>query len=40
VVAALEAEGESIINDIYHIERGYQKFSENLKRLGANVEEL
>jgi UDP-N-acetylglucosamine 1-carboxyvinyltransferase len=40
VVATLEAEGESIINDIYHIERGYQKFSENLKRLGANVEEL
>lgn len=40
VVAALNAEGESIINDIYHIERGYQSFAPTLKLLGANIEEL
>ncbi len=40
VVAALNAEGQSIINDIYHIERGYQSFAENLKILGADIEEL
>ena len=33
--AALSAEGESEIKDIYHIERGYQDFDKNLKSLGA-----
>ncbi|MBE6739210.1 MAG: UDP-N-acetylglucosamine 1-carboxyvinyltransferase [Ruminococcaceae bacterium] len=40
VIAALNAEGESVVNDIYHIERGYQSFALNLKKLGVDIEEL
>ncbi len=39
VVASLNAEGETAINDIFHIERGYQSFAKNLKSLGADIEE-
>lgn len=30
VLAALVAEDETIVSDIYHIERGYEDFMENL----------
>ena len=40
VVAALNAKGETFINDIHHIERGYQSFARNLKLLGADIKEL
>jgi len=35
--AALAAQGQSRIKDIYHIERGYQDFETTLKALGANI---
>lgn len=37
VLAGLIAEGETEIQDIYHIERGYSKFIEKLCSLGANI---
>jgi UDP-N-acetylglucosamine 1-carboxyvinyltransferase len=37
VVAALAAEGETIIHRIYHLDRGYEKIEEKLPSLGANV---
>ena len=37
VLAALLAEGETEIRDIYHIERGYSNFIEKLRSLGANI---
>jgi UDP-N-acetylglucosamine 1-carboxyvinyltransferase len=37
VVAALAAEGETIIHRIYHLDRGYEKIEEKLPGLGANV---
>ncbi len=37
VMAALVAEGESLIYDVYHIDRGYEKFEEKLNSLGASV---
>ncbi len=37
VAAALGAEGQSIINNIEMIERGYEKIEERLKSLGANI---
>jgi UDP-N-acetylglucosamine 1-carboxyvinyltransferase len=40
VVAALSAEGESIIHRIYHLDRGYEKLEEKLKDLGANIERI
>ena len=37
VIAALAAEGETKISDIYHIDRGCENFEENLRRLGAVI---
>ncbi|MEO0287275.1 MAG: UDP-N-acetylglucosamine 1-carboxyvinyltransferase, partial [candidate division WOR-3 bacterium] len=37
VIAALSAEGESIVEGIEHIKRGYKNFHEKLKKLGANI---
>ncbi len=37
VVAALRAEGETIISDADHIDRGYEGFVEKLVGLGADV---
>ncbi len=40
LLAALSAEGESTIGNIYHIERGYCDIVNNLKCLNANIKEL
>lgn len=40
VLAGLVAEGETIVHDVYHIDRGYPRFVENLKNLGADIERL
>jgi UDP-N-acetylglucosamine 1-carboxyvinyltransferase len=37
VVAALAAKGESTIHRIYHLDRGYEKMEEKLRKLGAEV---
>ena len=37
VVAALAAEGESVIEDIRFIERGYEDFEHKLESLGADI---
>ncbi|WP_293674140.1 UDP-N-acetylglucosamine 1-carboxyvinyltransferase [uncultured Parolsenella sp.] len=37
VLAGLVAEGETTVSNIYHIERGYERFVEKLCGLGANV---
>lgn len=38
VLAALAAEGESIVEDIKYIERGYEDFDIKLRSLGGNIE--
>jgi UDP-N-acetylglucosamine 1-carboxyvinyltransferase len=38
VIAALAAEGSSIIRNVYQIERGYENITERLASLGANIE--
>lgn len=35
--AALIAEGQSIINDIYSIDRGYERIEERLKKIGVEI---
>jgi len=40
VLAGLIAEGETIIRDIHHLDRGYEKLEEKLKSLGANIERI
>ena len=37
-VAALTAQGESIVDGVEYIERGYEKLAERLLALGANIE--
>ena len=37
VVAGLIAEGETVITDIHHIDRGYEQIDGKLRRLGADV---
>jgi UDP-N-acetylglucosamine 1-carboxyvinyltransferase len=40
VVAALAAEGETIIHRIYHLDRGYEKIEEKLPRIGAHIKRV
>ena len=37
VIAGLMAEGTTEITDLYHIDRGYEKFEEKFKALGADI---
>ncbi|MAW47879.1 MAG: UDP-N-acetylglucosamine 1-carboxyvinyltransferase [Gammaproteobacteria bacterium TMED30] len=37
VLAALAAEGTTMIDRIYHIDRGYETIEEKLQQIGANV---
>lgn len=37
VLAGLAAKGKTIINRIYHIDRGYECIEEKLRQLGANI---
>ncbi len=38
VIAGLAAEGITIVDDIYYIERGYEEFDKKLQALGATME--
>lgn len=40
IIAGLSAEGKTTINRIYHLDRGYEKFEERLKKLGAKIERV
>lgn len=37
VIAGLVAEGETVVDRIYHIDRGYECIEEKLQQLGANI---
>nr|WP_207301902.1 UDP-N-acetylglucosamine 1-carboxyvinyltransferase [Rhodocyclus tenuis] len=37
VIAGLAAQGETLIERIYHLDRGYERIEEKLSRLGASV---
>jgi UDP-N-acetylglucosamine 1-carboxyvinyltransferase len=40
VLAALAAEGESMIDRVYHMDRGYERFENKLASLGAKIERI
>jgi len=40
VVAGLVAEGETVINRVYHLDRGYERIEEKLGACGARIERL
>ena len=37
VIAGLAARGETVIERIYHLDRGYERIEEKLSRLGARI---
>ena len=37
ILAALTAKGKSVINRIYHLDRGYEKIEQKLKSVGAKI---
>ena len=40
LLAALVADGETRVERVYHIDRGYERIEEKLRALGADVERL
>jgi UDP-N-acetylglucosamine 1-carboxyvinyltransferase len=37
VLAGLAAEGETLVDRIYHVDRGYERIEEKLRQLGATI---
>ena len=40
VLGALVARGESMLDRVYHIDRGYERIEEKLRRVGAEIERV
>ena len=40
VLAGLAAEGETEVNRIYHVDRGYERIDQKLRQLGASIERV
>lgn len=40
LIAALTAKGKSVINNVYQIDRGYEKIEERLKKIGADIKRI
>lgn len=40
IIAALVAEGKTRIDEIYQVDRGYEKIEERLQKLGANIKRV
>jgi UDP-N-acetylglucosamine 1-carboxyvinyltransferase len=40
VLAGLAAEGTTVVNRVYHLDRGYERMEEKLNMLGAAIERV
>ncbi len=40
VLAGLVARGETVVDRVYHIDRGYERIEEKLARVGARIERV
>lgn len=40
VIAGLAASGTTVVNRVYHIDRGYERIDDKLRRLGARIERV
>ena len=40
LIAALTAEGESVITGVEHLDRGYERIDDRLKGLGADIKRI
>jgi UDP-N-acetylglucosamine 1-carboxyvinyltransferase len=38
ILAGLVADGETIVNRVYHVDRGFERLEEKLSRVGADIE--
>ena len=40
VLAGLAAKGETEVNRVYHLDRGYERLEEKLQAVGADIERV
>ena len=40
ILAALSAKGKSLINRIYHLDRGYENIEKKLQKVGAKIKRI
>jgi UDP-N-acetylglucosamine 1-carboxyvinyltransferase len=40
VIAGLVAEGDTVVDRIYHLDRGYDRMEAKLRRVGADIERI
>jgi len=40
ILAGLVADGETVVNRVYHLDRGYEKLEEKLSEVGADIERI
>ena len=40
VIAGLAAEGDTVVNRVYHLDRGFEALEKKLARCGADIERL
>ena len=40
ILAALAAEGETLVNRVYHLDRGYERVEDKLSQIGAHIERV
>ena len=40
ILAGLAAEGETVVNRVYHLDRGYEELEKKLSAVGAKVERI
>ena len=40
VIAGLVAEGETVVDRIYHLDRGYDRMEAKLRGIGADIERI
>ena len=40
ILAGLVADGETVVNRVYHLDRGYEKLEEKLRAVGADIERI
>jgi UDP-N-acetylglucosamine 1-carboxyvinyltransferase len=40
IIAGLAAEGETVVNRVYHLDRGFERIEEKLSALGADIKRV
>jgi UDP-N-acetylglucosamine 1-carboxyvinyltransferase len=40
ILAGLAAEGETVVNRVYHLDRGYEAVEQKLAACGADIERI